>query len=152
MYSSTTSPVAGSTRPFHNGWVEWSPSWGLSLRFPGLELRYLGRITNGTGRPNVTAFVVGPLASAGPGGILAIVVIRDEAERHALRRRVQQSQQLESIGRATSGLAHDFAEAPGTKGGLDRALVFLAELLAVAREHLDAVVAEGIVQIGRAHV
>jgi signal transduction histidine kinase len=47
----------------------------------------------------------------GPGGILAIVVIRDEAERHALRRRVQQSQQLESIGRATSGLAHDFADA-----------------------------------------
>jgi hypothetical protein len=34
-------------------WVEWSPSWGTSLRFPQLELRYRGRLTTGTGRPGV---------------------------------------------------------------------------------------------------
>ena len=33
-------------------WLEWSPTWGLSLRFPELELRYAGRVTNGMGRTN----------------------------------------------------------------------------------------------------
>jgi hypothetical protein len=40
-------------------WVEWAPTWGLSLRFPGLELRYQGSVTNGTGRPGVVP-VPGP--------------------------------------------------------------------------------------------
>jgi hypothetical protein len=34
-------------------WVEWTPTWGLSLRFPELEIRYSGRVTKGTGRPGV---------------------------------------------------------------------------------------------------
>ena len=34
-------------------WMEWVPSWGLSVRFTDLELRYLGRVTTGTGRPGV---------------------------------------------------------------------------------------------------
>lgn len=31
-------------------WLEWTPTWGFSLRFPELELRYAGRVTNGMGR------------------------------------------------------------------------------------------------------
>jgi hypothetical protein len=34
-------------------WMEWTRTWGLSLRFSDLELRYTGRTTTGTGRPNV---------------------------------------------------------------------------------------------------
>ncbi len=34
-------------------WMEWTPSWGGSLKFPDLTLRYMGRITTGTGRPGV---------------------------------------------------------------------------------------------------
>lgn len=45
--------VQVSTRNLEESWVEWTPTWGLSLRFPELELRYQGRVTNGTGRPGV---------------------------------------------------------------------------------------------------
>jgi hypothetical protein len=34
-------------------WMEWVPSWGIRLRLGDLELRYLGRVTTGTGRPGV---------------------------------------------------------------------------------------------------
>jgi len=56
-------------------WLEWSPTWGLSLKFPELEIRYRGRVTNGTGRPGVAAcqvcrFVADGAVVAG-GGILA---------------------------------------------------------------------------------
>lgn len=41
-------------RRFQNeSWVEWAPTWGLSLTFPELEVRYTGRTTHGTGRPGV---------------------------------------------------------------------------------------------------
>lgn len=43
--------VAG--RNLDERWVEWTPTWGLSLRFPELEIRYRGRVTHGTGRPGV---------------------------------------------------------------------------------------------------
>jgi hypothetical protein len=32
-------------------WIEWVPSWGARVQFGDLELRYLGRVTTGTGRP-----------------------------------------------------------------------------------------------------
>jgi hypothetical protein len=38
-------------RTQNEDWVEWTPSLGLTLRFPELELRYVGRITTGVGRP-----------------------------------------------------------------------------------------------------
>ncbi len=65
--------AAGRHQPEH--WVEWTPTWGLSLRFPDLELRYQGRVTHGTGRPGVvaTSSVRGPgidVANAG-GSIVA---------------------------------------------------------------------------------
>jgi hypothetical protein len=37
-------------RRLETGWVEWSPTWGLSLRFPELEIRYRGRVTHGASR------------------------------------------------------------------------------------------------------
>jgi hypothetical protein len=43
--------VLDARRAREDWWVEWTPTWGLTLRFPELELRYSGRITKGTGRP-----------------------------------------------------------------------------------------------------
>jgi hypothetical protein len=71
--------LAGTTQSFRDSWVEWSPTWGLSLRFPHLELHYRGRITNGTGRPSTfnVAFP-NPLAASPtsilvpPGGTLGL--------------------------------------------------------------------------------
>ncbi|MGD2135151.1 MAG: hypothetical protein PVF27_03280 [Gemmatimonadales bacterium] len=45
--------VADSTRREQEEWVEWTPSWGFRWQFSDLELRYLGRVTTGTGRPGV---------------------------------------------------------------------------------------------------
>jgi hypothetical protein len=42
--------VALTQRSVETGWVEWSPTWGLGLRFPDLEIRYRGRITYGASR------------------------------------------------------------------------------------------------------
>ena len=33
--------------------MEWTPSLGVQIRFPELELGYVGRITTGSGRPGV---------------------------------------------------------------------------------------------------
>jgi hypothetical protein len=53
-------------------WAEWTPTWGLTLRFPELELRYSGRVTNGMGRPGVqrTGFVALDAAAVVAGGLL----------------------------------------------------------------------------------
>lgn len=54
-------------------WVEWSPTWGLSVRFSELELRYRGRVTNGTGRPGVLPDIQrGNLDVASAGGDVLI--------------------------------------------------------------------------------
>lgn len=45
--------ILDTIRRQHEGWMEWTPTWGLSARFPELTLRYLGRLTTGTGRPGV---------------------------------------------------------------------------------------------------
>ena len=42
--------IEAVTRRLVESWVEWTPTWGLSLRFPDLELRYRGRVTHGTDR------------------------------------------------------------------------------------------------------
>ncbi|HZI21395.1 MAG TPA: hypothetical protein VFD76_02730 [Gemmatimonadales bacterium] len=57
--------VQGATRAQEEWWVEWTPTWGFTLRFPELELRYSGRVTKGTGRPGtqaVTGFLADPAA------------------------------------------------------------------------------------------
>ncbi len=43
--------VAGTERRQEESWMEWTPSWGGILKFPGLEVRYAGYLTTGTGRP-----------------------------------------------------------------------------------------------------
>ncbi|NIM50752.1 MAG: hypothetical protein GTN62_10280, partial [Gemmatimonadales bacterium] len=45
--------VAETSRRQDEQWMEWTPSWGARVRFSGLELRYLGRVTTGSGRPGV---------------------------------------------------------------------------------------------------
>ena len=55
-----------SSRDLEESWVEWTPTWGATLRFPELEFRYQGRVTNGTGRPGV-----------GNGGPIAIPDVAD---------------------------------------------------------------------------
>jgi hypothetical protein len=42
-----------SERSLEESWSEWTPTWGLTLGFPTLELRYRGSVTHGTGRPGV---------------------------------------------------------------------------------------------------
>lgn len=58
-------------------WVEWTPTWGFSLRFPELELRYQGRVTHGTGRPGVTARPVRGLTLDSPTSAGSIVAAPD---------------------------------------------------------------------------
>ena len=45
--------VEARSRSLQQDWIEWTPTWGLSLRFPAWEVRYRGSVTNGTGRPGV---------------------------------------------------------------------------------------------------
>jgi hypothetical protein len=45
--------VANSFRQQSEQWMEWTPSWGARVDLPGVSLRYLGRVTTGTGRPGV---------------------------------------------------------------------------------------------------
>ena len=43
--------IQESKRRQNESWLEWTPTWGLSLTFSGIELAYQGRVTTGTGRP-----------------------------------------------------------------------------------------------------
>lgn len=43
--------VTGTTRSMAEAWTEWTPTWGLGLTLPGIEVRYNGRVSNGTRRP-----------------------------------------------------------------------------------------------------
>ncbi len=45
--------ITRSRRHQAERWIEWTPTWGTSVRFPHLEVRYRGRRTTGTGRPGV---------------------------------------------------------------------------------------------------
>ncbi|MGE0553718.1 MAG: hypothetical protein AB7R55_09845 [Gemmatimonadales bacterium] len=45
--------LTGGFRRLDEGWLEWTPTWGLSARFASWELRYRGSLVNGTGRPGV---------------------------------------------------------------------------------------------------
>ena len=51
--------VQATLRELHTGWYEWTPTWGLTLRFPEFELRYRGRVTKGAGRPGTQFIAVG---------------------------------------------------------------------------------------------
>lgn len=43
--------VEESYREQDEAWMEWTPTLGVALRFPGIDLRYALRVTTGTGRP-----------------------------------------------------------------------------------------------------
>jgi hypothetical protein len=45
--------VQAAGRNLEEQWMEWMPTWGVSVRFPEFELRYHGSVTKGTGRPGV---------------------------------------------------------------------------------------------------
>jgi hypothetical protein len=45
--------VADEFRRQDEQWMEWVPSWGARVKLGELELRYLGRVTTGTGRPGI---------------------------------------------------------------------------------------------------
>ena len=68
--------VRGARRSQREHWVEWTPTWGVSFRFPELELHYTGRYTTGVGRPGVAGGCCAVpdaalQATAGPGIIAA---------------------------------------------------------------------------------
>jgi len=47
--------VAQTFRTQDESWMEWTPSLGATFRVADVELRYVGRLTTGTGRPGVVA-------------------------------------------------------------------------------------------------
>jgi hypothetical protein len=65
--------VQDASRASEDWWVEWTPTWSLTLRFPELELRYSGSVTKGTGRPGTPSGGVIAFADAAAvraGGLL----------------------------------------------------------------------------------
>src|SRR3989475_4071080 len=58
-----------STHRLEESWLEWTPTWGLSFRFPELELRYRGRVSHGTDRlvASQNGFIANPVADVAPG-------------------------------------------------------------------------------------
>jgi hypothetical protein len=61
-----------SARSHEERWMEWTPTWGFSVRFPELEIRYRGRVTNGTGRPGVAGPPVGVLEDSAVGSNILV--------------------------------------------------------------------------------
>lgn len=76
--------VQATRRRQREDWIEWTPTWGLSVRFPSWEIRYRGSVTNGTGRPGVRSggdVTVTPDAAGGtilvaPSGPLTLTGVR----------------------------------------------------------------------------
>ena len=74
-----------SGRQQEEKWMEWTRTWGLSFRASTVELRYLGRLTTGVGRPGIAAnsgrdvFLASPSSSsniiAAPSGPLTLTDI-----------------------------------------------------------------------------
>jgi hypothetical protein len=45
--------VLATSRRQEEHWLEWSPTWGASMRVAGVDVRYVGRVLRGTGRPGI---------------------------------------------------------------------------------------------------
>jgi hypothetical protein len=52
--------VQQASRRHEQQWLEATRTWGLSFRFPEVELHYRGRLTSGTGRPGLSGDVLRP--------------------------------------------------------------------------------------------
>jgi hypothetical protein len=65
--------VQDTSRRQYEQWVEWAPTWGASMRFGDVDVRYVGSTTHGTGRPGITTnqFVAVPDAALGSTNVLA---------------------------------------------------------------------------------
>lgn len=56
--------VLSTSRQQDEHWVEWAPTWGVSTRIAGVDVRYVGRVVHGAGRPGIAINqVFTPLAS-----------------------------------------------------------------------------------------
>jgi len=74
--------VSGIGRTQDESWIEWTRTWGLSIHFSDLEMRYTGRMVTGTGRPGIlpgndgrvfaAADASGPNILAAPNGALTL--------------------------------------------------------------------------------
>ncbi len=53
-------------REQRESWMEWTPTWGGSLRLDALTLRYQGRLTTGTGRPGIDRAIMPEVDGAVP--------------------------------------------------------------------------------------
>jgi hypothetical protein len=71
--------VAAASRRMNEGWVEWTPTWGVSFRFSGAELHYRGSATATSlgallpslgGGDDITVADPGPSIVAAPTGPL----------------------------------------------------------------------------------
>ncbi len=51
--------IQETKRRQNESWIEWTPTWGLSLTFTEIEVRYQGRVTTGTGQPGTAWTPVG---------------------------------------------------------------------------------------------
>jgi len=57
--------LSDATRHAREGWTEWSKTWGLSMYVTGVELRYVGLHSTGTGRPGIVSDqIVSPTAES----------------------------------------------------------------------------------------
>ena len=66
--------VQATSRRQDEQWTEWTPTWGASMRVAGVDLRYLGRVVHGTGRPGIAnqpIFDVAASTASGGPSILA---------------------------------------------------------------------------------
>jgi hypothetical protein len=66
--------VADTFRRQDEQWMEWVPSWGASVQLPGVTIRYIGRVTTGTGRPGI-AWTGGVVARAEAAGMANDIVV-----------------------------------------------------------------------------
>ena len=60
--------VLATSRREAEHWIEWAPTWGASMRVAGVDLRYLGRVVHGTGRPGISNGPVFDLAASSASG------------------------------------------------------------------------------------
>ncbi|UCC49708.1 MAG: hypothetical protein JSV41_06000 [Gemmatimonadota bacterium] len=68
--------IQESKRRQNESWIEWTPTWGVSLTFSEIELRYQGRVTTGTGQPGTAWTPVGTerLLAADAAGLTDFIV------------------------------------------------------------------------------
>lgn len=59
-------------REQHEAWSEWTASWGIGVKLSDLHIRYVGRLTTGTGRPGVATPTLLRVADFSAGGDIIV--------------------------------------------------------------------------------